>query len=151
MAVRELDLMVNRGMSQEDFEATRTFLRSYTKLYAQTPAGRLGYLMDSHFYGRKDFLAEADALMAKLTLKDVNAAMKKYWQVENMFVTIITAASEAEELAKSIKGNITSPMSYSNFLKKGLSQATLKEDDIVADYKLNVTSVKIVKSEDTFK
>ena len=151
MAVRELDLMISKGMSVQNFEATRTFLRSYTKLYAQTPAARLGYLMDSNFYGRKDFLAEIDGLMANLTLEDVNAAMKKYWQVDNMFVTIVTAASEAEELAKSIRGNITSPMSYSNFLKKGLSKDILKEDDIVADYKLNVTSVKIVKSKDTFK
>ncbi len=64
MAIRELDLMVKNGMSEADFAATRTFLKSYTKLYAQTPAARLGYLLDSSFYQRKDYLAELDTLLA---------------------------------------------------------------------------------------
>lgn len=151
MAVRELDLLVKNGMSQADFETTRDFLRSYTKLYAQTPNGRLGYLMDSKFYGRQDFLAEADQLMEKLTLKDVNSAIKKYFQVENMFVTIVTDESEAEALKDSLLNNTLSPMSYSNALKKGLDKSILAEDDQVAKYHLNVKSVKIIKSEDTFE
>ncbi len=151
MAVRELDLMVKKGMSQKDFEATRSFLRSYTKLYAQTPSDRLGYLMDSNFYGRQNFLAEADILMEKLTLEDVNNAIKKYFQVENMFVTIVTDESEVDALRKSLLNNTKSPMSYSNSLKKGLPESILKEDNDVASYHLNVKTVKIIQSEDTFK
>ncbi|PCI72005.1 MAG: hypothetical protein COB38_04700 [Gammaproteobacteria bacterium] len=151
MAVRELDLLIKNGMSQADFEATRDFLRSYTKLYAQTPSARLGYLIDSHFYGRKDFLAEADELMGKLTLTDVNKAIKKYFQVENMFVTIVTDESEVDALKASLLNNTVSPMSYSNSLKKGLAQSILDEDDLVAKYLLNVKSVKVIESKDTFQ
>lgn len=151
MAVRELDKLVTDGMSKKDFEITRQFLRSYIKLYTQSPSDQLGYLMDSKFYGRKDFIAEMDPLLAKLTVDDVNKAIKKYWQVKNMCITIITDESEAEALAKSIQENLDSPMSYSNLVKSGQPEEVLEEDNIVAKYKLNVKSVKIVKSEDTFK
>jgi zinc protease len=151
MAIRELDKLVTDGMSKKDFEITRQFLRSYIKLYIQRPSDQLGYLMDSKFYGRKDYLAEMDPLLAKLTVEDVNKAIKKFWQVNNMCITIITDASEADALAKSIQENTESPMSYSDLVKSGQTKEVLQEDDLVAKYKLNVKSVKIIKSEDTFK
>lgn len=151
LAIREVDLITTKGLSQEDFEATRTFLRSYIKLYVQTPNEQLGYLMDSKFYGRNDFITEVDKELAKLTVKDVNAAVKKYWRTSNMFVTIVTDKSEADELAKSLKENTPSPMAYSNAVKSGLPKEVLDEDDIVATYKLNVKNVTIVDSKDTFK
>jgi zinc protease len=151
MAAYQLDQLVKEGLSEYDFEATRTFLRSYIKLYVQTPADRLGYLMDSRFYGRTDYINELDALLAGLTREDVNNAIKKYWQINNMFVTIVTDTSEAEPLAESLLKNLPSPMSYSNIVKAGLPEEVLKTDEIVAEYPLNVKSVKIVKSADTFK
>lgn len=151
MAIREVDMLIKNGMSKEDFETTRTFLRSYIKLYVATPAEQLGYLMDSKFYGRKNYINELDKLLAKLTLADVNKSIKKYWRTDNMFVTIVTDRSEAEELAKSLKENLPSTMSYSNIVKAGLPKTVLDEDEIVATYKLNVKKVTIVDSKDTFK
>lgn len=150
MAIRELDLLIKNGMSQEDFEATRTFLLSYTKLYAQTPSARLGYLMDSKFYGRDDYLAELDSLLRSLTLDDVNKAIKQHWQTDNMFVTIVTDASEAGPLADSLKNNTPSPMSYSNLVRSGLSAELLAEDEETLKFPLNVQSVSIVPSSETF-
>ena len=151
MAIREFDLLIKNGMSKEDFKETQTFLRSYIKLYAQSPEAQLGWLMDSRFYGRQNWLKELDALLAKATLDDVNKAIRKYWQTANMFVTIVTDISEAEPLAKSLKVNKPSAMSYSNLVKAGLPESVLVEDNEVATYKLNVKSVNIIKSEDTFK
>jgi zinc protease len=107
--------------------------------------------MDSKFYGRNDYIKEMDALLAKLTVDDVNKAIRKYWQVNNMYVTIVTDDSEAEPLKKALENNTPSPMSYSNLVKAGLPKDVLKEDDEVANYKLNVKSVKIVESKETFK
>lgn len=151
MAIREMDQIITNGMSQEDFDLTKTFLRSYIKLYAQTPEKQLGNLMDSHFYGRKDWLLEADGLLGKATVADVNAAMKKYWQTKNMFVSIVTDRTEAVPLARSLRENSPSPMSYSNVLRGVLSQDILTEDKAVENYPLNVTKVEIVESKDTFK
>jgi zinc protease len=151
MAIYEMDNLINNGMSKEDFELTRTFLRSYCKLYAQTPQKQLGFLMDSKFYGRKNYLSELDALLAKVTLDDVNNAMKKYWQTKNMYIAIVTDKTEAEPLAKSLKANSPSPMSYSNTLKSALPATVFEEDKKVENYPLNVKSVSIVNSADTFR
>jgi zinc protease len=151
LAIREIALMIENGMSEEDFEATRTFLRSYTKLFAQSPDQQLGWLMDSRFYGRDDYLAELDALLAATSLEQVNTALRKHWQTENMFVTIVTDDSEARPLAGSLISNAPSPMSYSELVKSGLPPEVLAEDDEVAGYPLNVRKVTIVPSAETFQ
>ena len=150
MAVSELDKMVSNGLSKTDFEITREFLRSYIKLYAQTPERQLGYLLDSKFYGRNNYLQEMDALLSKLTVEDVNKAIKKYLQSKNMFVSIITHTSEAEALKESLLKNIPSPPAYSNELKAVLSDDITSEDEKVAVYPLKVSSVEILNSEKTF-
>ncbi|WP_189564804.1 M16 family metallopeptidase [Pontibacter akesuensis] len=151
LAIREVDDLIKNGLTQEEFELTRKFLRSYMKLYIQTTEKQLGFLMDSRFYGRQNYIEEMDQLLANLTVEDVNEAVKKYWQTENMFITIVTDDSEAEPLKQALLNNTPSPMSYSNLVKEGLPQEVLAEDEEVANYKLNVKDVKIIDSKDTFK
>jgi zinc protease len=81
----------------------------------------------------------------------VNNAVKKYFQVENMYVCIVTDDSETAALADNLLNNKPSPMSYSNLVREGLSEDILKEDEEVSKYKLNVKSVNIIKSQDTFR
>ena len=151
LAIREMEEMIENGISKEDFELTRQFLRSYNKLYIQTPERQLGFLMDSKFYGRNNYIKEMDALLAKLTVEDVNKAIKKYWQTENMYLAIVTDDSEAEALKKALEENRPSPMSYSNLVKEGLPKEVVAEDEKIANYKLKIKSVTIVDSKDTFK
>ncbi len=151
MALNELGVLVEKGMTEEQFETTRAFLQSYVKLYVQTPSDRLGYLMDSRAYGRKDYISELGTRLAALSREDVNRAIKKYWNAENMYVVIVTNTNEAEPLAKSLRENQPSPMSYSNVVKAGLPAAVLQKDAVVATMPLKVTSVTIVESKDTFR
>jgi zinc protease len=151
MALREMDKMIKNGISQEDFEATRAFLQSYIKLYIKSPDEQLGYLMDSKIYGRENYIQELGELLSKVTLDDVNSAIKKYMQIDNMKVTIVTDVSEAEPLSKSLKENLASPMSYSNIVKAGLSEDILNEDAATENFNLNVKNVTIIDSKDTFK
>ena len=151
MAIREMDQLIEKGLNQEDFELTKTFLRSYIKLYITSPSKQLGFLMDSRFYGRMDYIMELDKLLEKCTLADVNAAIKRHFQTKNMFVSIITDASEAEPLAESLRNNTASPMSYSNSLKSVLTPAIIAEDEVVAKYPLNVKNVKVVNTGEKFK
>jgi zinc protease len=151
LAVRELELMIKNGISEEDFELTREFLRSYIKLYVQTPSSELGFLMDSRFYDRTNYISELDELLAELTVEDVNAAVKKYLQIQNMYVAIITDDSEAEPLAEHLRKNTASPMSYSNLVREGLPEEISIEDEKIANYPLNVKDVRIIESEETFR
>jgi zinc protease len=151
MVLKEMDQIVQLGMSEPDFELTRDFLRSYNKLYIESQERQLGFLMDSRFYGRKDYIAEMDKLLAKLTLAEVNNAIRKYWQTKNMNIVIVTDKSEAEPLAESLRKNNPSPMSYSNSLRSSLAKTILEEDKVVEKYPMVVSSVKIVDSDKTFR
>ncbi len=151
MAIRELNNLVKNGMTAEDFELTRNFLRSYMKLYIQTPAKQLGFLMDSKFYGRENYIAEMDELLSKLSVEKVNYAIKKYWENKPMYICIVTDDSEAEPLKQSLLNNTSSPMSYSNALRESMSDKILKEDEEVSGYMLKVTKVEIVSVKDKFR
>ncbi len=151
MALKEMDALIKNGMTEDDFIKTRDFLRSYTKLYIQSPASQLGYLMDARFYGRKDWIKEMDALLSGMTLEQVNKAIKKYWQTQNMNIVVITDKSEAEPLAKSLRDNSPSPMSYSDGLKASLSPDILNEDRTVESFPMPVKKVTVVDSETTFR
>ena len=66
-ALWELDRLVEHGMSPADFEATRSFLLNYSKLWVQTLSRRLGYAIDGEFYGRRDLVTELAERLPKLT------------------------------------------------------------------------------------
>ena len=151
MAIREMEKLIEGGLTQEDFDLTKTFLKSYVKLYAQTTEQQLGYLMDSRFYRRADWLTELDALLDKCTIEDVNRAMRKYWQTKSFYIAIVTDVSEAKPLAGSLLENRPSPMSYSNALKAVLTDEILAEDEVVSTYPLKVTKVDIIPSEKMFR
>ena len=55
-AMFELKNLVDHGMTKEQFEATRKFVLNYSKLWAATLNRRLGYQMDSEFYGTDYFI-----------------------------------------------------------------------------------------------
>jgi zinc protease len=151
MAIRELNLLVENGLSKEDFELTRDFLKSYMKLYVQTPAKQLGFLMDSRFYGRTDYIAEMDKLLSNVTLEEVNNAIRKYWKDMPMTICVVTDESEAGPLKESLLKNSPSPMSYSNALRESLPKSILEEDEVVAVYPLNVKSVEIISDKEMFR
>lgn len=151
MVLSEMDKIINNGMTKEDFELTREFLRGYIKLYVETQEKQLGFLMDSRFYGRKDYIADMDRLLSKLTVSDVNNAIKKYWQTQNMDIAIVTDQSEAEPLAASLRAGTASPMSYSNSLRSSLDKKILEEDKEVARYPMKVNTVTVVDSDRVFR
>lgn len=149
-SLRELKALVENGLSEEDFSLTRDFIRGYSKQFIRNQSLRLGYLMDSYAYGREDFISEVDALLAKLTREDVNNAIKKYLQFDNMKVAIITDTSEADKLAKSIKKKTVSPIIYKAGVFSGMSKELLEEDKIIMNYDYKVGKTKVVKSSEIF-
>jgi len=102
-ALRELTRLVDEGLTAEQFELTREFLRKYILHYADTTAARLGYAVDDRFYGLQDegHLARFRRMMDELTLDEVNAALRRHLQVERVKIAIVTgtAAAVRETLA----------------------------------------------------
>lgn len=151
MALNEIERVKNEGLTEDEFQLTRQFLKSYMKLFVQTPEKQLGFLMDSKFYGMDDYISEMDRKLAGLTLEDVNRAAAKYLQVENMYVTLITDQAESEPLKMSLMKNLESPMSYSNVLKESLPQEVFDLDAVIQSYEMNVKGVRIDDPADLFK
>ncbi len=147
-ALLELKRLVDEGISEERFKMVRTYLLNYTKLYAQTLNERLGWQMDSHYYGYKDFLAEAQAQLPKLTREDVNRAIKKYLNFENVYIAVITP--DGEGLKKALVENTISPITYAN---PNMPKAVLDEDKIIESYPLQVKpeNVRVIPAAEFFK
>jgi zinc protease len=66
-AMYELDKLVREGMTQEDFDATRNFLDKFASLLVKTQAARLGYQLDSVYYGIEPFADYVRKGLARLT------------------------------------------------------------------------------------
>jgi zinc protease len=149
-SLRELKKLVDHGLSQEDFDLTRDFIRGYSKQFIRNQSLRLGYLMDSYAYGREDFIMEMDALLAKLTRDDVNKAIKKYLQYDHMKVAIITSDTEAEKLAESIKMKKISPIIYKEGVFSGMSDQLLDEDKEIMNFDYNAGKTTVISSDKIF-
>lgn len=95
-AHRELDALVREGLTQEEFELTRQFLRKYVLHFAETTEERLGYALDDRYFALDagpnprshldSFVAELDAL----TLERVNAAIRKHLHPDTLDIVIVT-------------------------------------------------------------
>ncbi len=147
-ALRELRKLVDEGISEERFELVRTYLLNYTKLYAQTLEERLGWQMDSHYYGYQDFLAEVQTRLPKLTRDDVNRAIKKYLNFDNVYIAVIT--QNGEGLKNALIENAPSPITYAN---PNMPKEVLEEDRIIQVYPLDIKAekVKVVPASEFFK
>lgn len=113
-AIRELSDLVEDGMTDEEFELTRGFLKKYVLHFADTTAARLGYAVDDRFYGldEEGHLERFARLMDELTIEDVNAAIARHLQSEDLMIAIVTG--NAEGLREAIAADTPSPISYAS-------------------------------------
>jgi len=148
-AVRELMQLVDDGLTEAEFELTRSFLRKYVLHFAETTSARLGYAVDDRFYGidGEGHLERFRRMMDELTLADVNAAIQRHLQYENMKIAIVTG--EAERLKEAIVADAPSPMEYGS----PKPQAILDEDRAISEFPLNVAAedVFVISVDDIFQ
>lgn len=147
-ALRELRLLVEEGIPEDRFELVRAYLLSYTRLYAQTLGERLGWQMDSRYYGTPDLLATAQAVLPKLTRADVNRAIKKYLNFENVCVAVVTR--DADGFKSALVADAPSPVKYAN---PNMPPEILQEDAVIQAYPLAVAAgrVRIAPAADFFE
>jgi zinc protease len=137
-ALYEYDKLVREGMKQQDFEAIRDFLVKYANVLTATQGARLGYALDSRYYGTPEYTAFMRAAFSKLTLADVNRAVKQYLNPGNMRVVVITR--DAESLRDAIVKGTPSPITYNSPKPADI----LAEDKVIEQYKVNVRPDQVV-------
>ena len=134
----EYDKLVREGMKQEDFAGIRDFLVKYANVLTATQGARLGYALDSRYYGTPEYTSFMRTSLAKLTLADVNRAIKQYLNPGNMRVVMIT--KDAEGLRDALVKGTPSPITYNSPKPADI----LAEDKIIEKYKVPVRPDQIV-------
>jgi zinc protease len=128
----EYDKLLREGLSKEAFEATREFLSKYVNILTGTQDAHLGYALDSRYYKIGDFSTFMRERLAKLTLEEVNAALKRHLKTDSMRVVMVT--QDAEGLRKAIIENTPSLITYNSPKPPEI----MEEDKVIQDYKINV-------------
>ncbi len=148
-ALREVERLHEQGMTQEQFELTRSFLSKYVLHFADTTSARLGYAVDDRFYsiGAPGHLARFREMMDQLTLTDVNAAIRRHLDPSRLKIAIVTG--DAESLAAALRQGTPSPIVYPT----PKSQEILDEDATIAAWPIKVAAgaVRIVPVEQMFQ
>lgn len=147
-ALRELQGLVDAGMTQEEFELTRSFLDKYILHFAETTAQRLRYAVDDRFYGIEgSHLENFRKILHELTLEEVNAAIAKHLQYDDLKIAIVTG--EAERIKRELASGDPTPIEYAS--EKGSD--IVAEDEEIASLPLRIAeaNVRVVRVDQIFE
>ncbi|MDZ7290616.1 MAG: insulinase family protein [candidate division KSB1 bacterium] len=103
----QLENFIRTGMTPEECELAKNKAKALYLNLAETSSRLLAYKLDDAFYGMEDrgyldtYLKSIDAL----TPEEINAAIKKYLQVDNLKYVIVTNKDWAERLRDDIANN----------------------------------------------
>lgn len=138
----ELEKLVHHGLTQEQFEATKSFLSKNAPLQVASSDRLLGYAMDSRFYGTGPYVEKLRKELDSLTLEQVNAAIRRHLQADDLEIVLVS--KEGEKLRTELMKGAPSPMTYNSPKPKEL----LDEDRVISGYPLNLGEV-LVRPVDT--
>jgi zinc protease len=136
-ALYEYDRLVKNGIDQKTFDETRNFLTKYVNILTQTKDSELGYALDSKFYDIPNFNQYMKENLAKLTLADVNKAIKTYLASNKMRVVMVT--KDAEGLKNEIIENKPGVITYAAPKPKEITD----EDKIIETFPVPVKAADV--------
>ena len=146
IALHELRKLVQDGLSQEDFETTRDYLMKNVFVMTATQDQQLGYALDSKWYGIPEFTSYMRDHLEKLTLADVNAAVRKHLSGQDLQVVIVT--KDASGLAEQLMTDVAPPIKY----EAPKPPEVHEEDRVIGAMKLGIKpeAVRITPVDEVF-
>jgi zinc protease len=137
IALYELQKLVDTGLTPAAFESTRNYLMKNVYVMTARQDQQLGYALDARWYGIGEFTQTMRTALQKLTVADVNAAIKKHLTAKDLSVVVIT--KDAAGLKQALVTDAPSPIKYDGEKPKAL----LDEDQIIGNLKLNIPADRI--------
>jgi zinc protease len=133
-ALREVQTLIDQGLTEEQFALTRDFLSKYCLHFAETTQERLGYAVDDRYFGipSPGHLARFREAIGKLTRAEVNAALKRHLKLDDLQIAIATG--DPEGMAKALASGEPTPITYPSEKPKEV----LEEDKVIAAYPLGI-------------
>ncbi len=148
-ALRELDRLVENGMTPSQVEETVNFLRNYSVNWGNTINRRLAYRVDDAFYGLDGpgFLGSLRPELEALTPATVNQALRRHLQGDDMYLVFITR--DAEGFKQKLLSGEPTPIEYAGTQPDHV----LAEDREIASYPIPVTEadITILQIEEVFE
>ena len=144
-AVSEVERLIARGLTQEEFELTRAYLVSYSKLWARSLSDRLAFHMDSRFYGMPYFIDHVERQLSGLTLEAVNQAVKKHLQADDFRAVII--AGDGAKVRDLLTEGRPSPLEYASPPPPEVREA----DRAIEVLSLRPAKIAIIPVQETFE
>jgi zinc protease len=146
-AMYELDKLIKGGLSEESFERSRLFLTKYVNLLTKTKSAELGYAIDSQFYGIPNYNLYLKQSLAKLTLADVNRAIRKHLRTTDLDIVVV--AKDCAGLKAKFLANQVSPMKYNS----PKPPEVMEEDKVIERWPLDLKpeDVRVVPVETVFE
>ncbi len=146
-AVRELQRLIDRGLTAEEFEATRRYLLNASRLWAGSQSRRLGYQMDAAFYGLPSFLDRVQEELPKLRVEDVNAAVKANLTAADIKVVLV--GPDMRRLGQELTSEAPTPITYQT---PTTAPELLAEDRQIASYRLPIdaTGIRTADAQEMF-
>jgi zinc protease len=106
---------------------------------------RLGFLMDSKFYGTPYYIDEIEARLKTMTREQVNAAARKYLDSTNFDAVVVTG--NAQQLKDILQKDDPSPKTYTN----PVAPAVLEADKTIQALKIQPTKIEVVPVDQVFQ
>lgn len=144
IAIFELDKLIKNGLTEQEFKETRDYLMKNVFVMTATQNQQLGYALDSAWWGIGDFTKSLRERLQKLTVQEVNAALKKHLSSRNIQVVAIT--KDAKGLKDLLIKDAFSPIKYDGEKPKDL----LDEDQVIGHLKLGISKVNITPVDSVF-
>lgn len=94
-ALFEMDKMIQKGLTKEEFVAAQTFLVKFMDHLTDTGAKRLGHDMDNAAFGLGAYAPTMKERLQKVTFEDVNRVIRKYLRTKALDMVVITKDAEA--------------------------------------------------------
>jgi len=147
LALFELERLIDKGLTESDFETTRDFMALNVNLLMKTKSAELGYAIDSKAYGIPEYTSYLQGALKKLKYEDVQKAIRKHLRKDRL--QIVAISDNAEELKKLLLSDAPSPMKY-NSPKPG---DIVEEDKLVSTKLLGwkAEQIAVVPVEEIFK
>jgi len=129
-AMLELRQLIEDGMREEDFEATRRYLAKNVSLLTDGQTRQLGYALDSRHYRLDAFSDYVRDGLARLTLEDVNRTIRE--QLRTAEATFVFVTRDAQDLGDRLVEDRPSPLEYD----AGMPDAVLERDRLIESFSL---------------
>jgi zinc protease len=147
IALHELRRLVEDGLTQDELEKTRQYLMKNVFVMTARQEDQVGYALDSRWYGVPEFTRYMRDGLAKLTLEDVNGAVKRHLSAKDLSFVIV--AKDARALGDALVADGASTVKYEGEKPAAL----LEEDRAIGATRLGIRreAVRVTPAADVFE